>query len=84
MQRARSQTDKDARRQLLLQAALDEFFERGFAAARMEDIARRVDLSKGTVYLYFKSKDDLFRALIEEHALPNLETIEMITRTGRL
>ncbi len=82
MQRARSQTDKDARRQLLLIAALDEFYERGFTAARMEDIAARAELSKGTLYLYFKSKDDLFRALIEKHAVPNIETVEMISRTA--
>lgn len=76
MQRARSENDKDARRHLLLEAALDEFFERGFSAARMEDIAGRAGLSKGTLYLYFKSKDDLFRELISELATPNLALIQ--------
>ena len=82
MKRARSDNEKDARRRLLLTAALDEFFERGFSAARMEDIATRVNLSKGTVYLYFESKDELFRELIQTLAVPNLETIERMTRTA--
>ncbi|MEO1594533.1 MAG: helix-turn-helix domain-containing protein [Pseudomonadota bacterium] len=82
MKRARSDDEKDARRRLLLAAALDEFFERGFSAARMADIATRAELSKGTVYLYFESKDELFRELIETLAVPNLETIERMTRTA--
>ena len=82
MQRAISPNAKDDRRLRLLEAALDEFFERGFAAARMEDIAKRIDLSKGTVYLYFKSKDELFRALIAHLATPNIEIIEgLITQS---
>ncbi|MEL7296765.1 MAG: TetR/AcrR family transcriptional regulator [Pseudomonadota bacterium] len=78
MKRARTDSAKDARKQRLMAAALDEFYERGFAAARMEDIAQRVKLSKGTLYLYFSSKDDLFRALIDTYAVPNLEQIEQI------
>ena len=69
MQRARSEAAKDTRRQALLTAALDEFFERGFAAARMDDIARRAGFSKGTLYLYFDSKEALFASLIETFAL---------------
>ena len=75
MRRARSEDAKDERRQLLLSAALDEFFERGFSAARIEDIAQRASLSKGTVYLYFDSKEALFLALIEDLATPNIEQI---------
>jgi AcrR family transcriptional regulator len=43
-----------------LAAALDEFFEKGFAATRMDDIARRANLSKGALYLYFDSKEAMF------------------------
>ncbi len=82
MQRARSDDDKDTRRQLLLEAALDEFFERGFSAARMEDIARRADLSKGTLYLYFDSKEDLFREIIAHFAMPNLELFRGMLTTA--
>jgi AcrR family transcriptional regulator len=70
--RARTEQAKDKRKLVLLHAALDEFFERGFNAARMEDIAKRASLSKGTLYLYFNSKQALFQALIEEIALPTL------------
>ena len=82
MKRARSEDAKDARRQALLVAAMDQFYERGFAAARMQDIARRAGLSKGTLYLYFDSKDDLFRALIDTFAVPNLEAIEAMTASA--
>lgn len=78
MLRARSDEAKDERRQALLGAALDEFFEKGFAASRMSDIAKRAKLSKGTLYLYFNSKEAMFRALVESLASPNLEMIETI------
>lgn len=53
------------RRAEILAAAKQEFASRGFAAARMEDIARRIGLSKATLYLQFETKEALFRALIE-------------------
>nr|WP_321441262.1 TetR/AcrR family transcriptional regulator [uncultured Hyphomonas sp.] len=79
MLRARSDAAKDERRQALLSAALDEVFEKGFAATRMDDVARRAGLSKGTLYLYFDSKEALFQGLVESLAYPNLEIIERIT-----
>jgi AcrR family transcriptional regulator len=57
---------KNARPQEILEAALAEFAVRGFAAARMEDIATRAGVTKGTVYLYFESKEDLFKSLVRE------------------
>lgn len=78
MQRARTQEAKDGRRESLLNAALEEFYERGFAAAKMEAVAGRAGLSKGTVYLYFDSKKGLFQALIESLTAPNLAQLEMI------
>ncbi|WP_321489873.1 TetR/AcrR family transcriptional regulator [uncultured Hyphomonas sp.] len=80
MQRARTEEAKDERRQALLSAALDEFFEKGFAATRMDDVARRAHLSKGALYLYFDSKDALFQGLVESLATPNLEIVEQITQ----
>jgi AcrR family transcriptional regulator len=82
MHRARTDQAKDDRREVLQTAALHEFFERGFAAARMDDIARRAGLSKGTLYLYFDSKEALFTSLIETFALPNVERIEMAARAA--
>jgi len=76
MRRARTDEAKEDRRDAILAAALDEFFERGFTAAKMEDIARRADLSKGAVYLYFPSKDAVFEALIEAVVAPAVARIE--------
>ena len=52
------------------------FSERGFAATRLEDVAIRAGVSKGTVYLYFPTKEDLFRAVLRQGLLPNLEAME--------
>jgi AcrR family transcriptional regulator len=67
---------KDARPQELLAAALGQFVERGYAATRLEDVARRAGVSKGTLYLYFASKEDLFKAVVREtivHAIGEAE-----------
>ena len=62
--RARSDAAREAKRQLILDAALDEFAERGFANARLEDVAARAGVAKGTVYLYVPSKEALFEELV--------------------
>lgn len=82
MQRARSDQDKDKRKAALLDAALEEFFERGFVAARMDDIARRAGLSKGAIYLYFNAKEDLFTSLIELHAAPKVDMMISLTENA--
>jgi AcrR family transcriptional regulator len=51
-------------------AALDLFAEKGFAAARLDEIARRAGVSKGTLYLYFKDKEELFRAVVRNAIAP--------------
>jgi AcrR family transcriptional regulator len=56
-------------------AALEVFAEKGFAAARLEEIARRAGVSKGTLYLYFKDKEDLFRAVVRDTVAPNVVAI---------
>lgn len=63
----------EARPDEVLDAALAVFTERGFAGARMEDIAARAGLSKGAVYLYFPSKQALFEALIRRAVQPLTE-----------
>ena len=65
---ARWRRRKDARPQEILEAALSVFAEKGFAAARMDDIAARAGVSKGTIYLYFDSKETVFKALLQETA----------------
>jgi AcrR family transcriptional regulator len=62
------QRRKEARPQELLDAALAVFVERGFAAARTDDVAQRAGVSKGTLYLYYPSKNDLLKAVIR-HSL---------------
>ncbi|MCU6496219.1 TetR/AcrR family transcriptional regulator [Rugamonas sp. A1-17] len=67
---------KDARPQELLAAALDQFVERGYAGTRLEDVARRAGVSKGTLYLYFANKEELFKAVVREnivHAIGEAE-----------
>lgn len=61
---------KDARPQELLAAALDLFVERGYAATRLDDVAARAGVSKGTLYLYFTNKEELFKAVVRENVLP--------------
>lgn len=61
---------KGARPQELLAAALDLFVERGFAATRLEDVARRAGVSKGTLYLYFTNKEELFKAVVRDSIVP--------------
>jgi TetR/AcrR family transcriptional regulator len=58
---------KDARPSELLDAALDLFVEKGFAATRVEAVAARAGVSKGTLFLYFSSKEELFRAVVREN-----------------
>ncbi len=63
---------KEARRGELIDAALDLFVERGFAATRADDVAARAGVSKGTMYLYFTNKEDLFKAVVREAIVPTI------------
>jgi AcrR family transcriptional regulator len=65
-----------ARRAAILAAALDEFCDKGFAAARVEDIALRAGVAKGTIYLNFKDKQALFEALIRSTLGGHLARLE--------
>jgi AcrR family transcriptional regulator len=57
---------KDARPAEILDAALAVFAEKGFAGARMDDIARRAGVTKGTIYLYFENKEAVFKSLVRD------------------
>jgi AcrR family transcriptional regulator len=67
------QRRKEARPAELLAAALDLFVERGFSATKLDDIAARAGVSKGTLYLYFASKEGLFKAVIQQGIVPVLD-----------
>lgn len=69
---------KDERPQELLAAALDLFVDKGFAATRLSDVAARAGVSKGTLYLYFTNKEDLFKAVVRENLLPVLDDAEAL------
>ena len=61
---SRRQAASRARREAIADAALDVFVEKGFAAARMEDVAARAGVAKGTIYLHFKDKEGLFEEIV--------------------
>ncbi|HEX6140111.1 MAG TPA: TetR/AcrR family transcriptional regulator [Candidatus Limnocylindria bacterium] len=60
----------------ILAAAFEVFSEQGYARARLEDVAQRAGVSKGTLYCYFKSKDDLFRAMVRHHVVGRIAALE--------
>jgi AcrR family transcriptional regulator len=66
----RWQRRKAARPAEIVAAALEVFVERGFAATKLEEVARRAGVTKGTVYLYFDSKEALFKAVVRETIVP--------------
>ncbi len=72
----RWQRRKDARPAEIIEAALTLFIDRGFAATRLDDVAKQAGVTKGTVYLYFANKEDLFKAVIRETLVPELEMAE--------
>ena len=66
-----SRAERKARRpQEILEAAFEEFTEHGYAATRVEDVAARLGVTKGTVYLYFPTKDALFEAMFHHMSTP--------------
>jgi AcrR family transcriptional regulator len=65
-------------------AALEVFAEKGFAAARLEEIARRAGISKGTLYLYFTDKEQLFRAVVRDTIAPNIDAIRAMVEGADL
>jgi AcrR family transcriptional regulator len=69
MQLTKTRLDRDQRRELILDVAQEVFLEEGFANASMSTIAARLGGSKGTLYNYFKSKDELFTAYVERRCL---------------
>lgn len=80
---ARWRRRKDARPHEILESALSVFAAKGFAAARMDDIALKARVSKGTIYLYFKSKEAVFRALIQETLAKRVSDLAVVVRDHR-
>jgi AcrR family transcriptional regulator len=70
-----------ARRDAILEAALDEFSAKGFASARLDDVAKRAGIAKGTIYLYFTDKESLFQELIRAKMVPVVGSLELALAT---
>jgi AcrR family transcriptional regulator len=78
-----TRADKTAlRRDAILAAALEEFSARGYAAARLEDVAQRAGVGKGTIYLHFRDKEALFQELVTSLLVPFIAKIEMAPPVG--
>ena len=79
--RPASRAEKSAaRRAAILSAALDEFSARGFAAARLDDVAKRAGVAKGTIYLHFRDKEQLFQELIRAELSPFADRVEAVLK----
>src|SRR4051812_48531371 len=76
VRRARNEEQRRAKLQAILDAALDVFADKGFADTRLDDVALRAGVAKGTLYLYFDSKQTLFEALIRSGIAAPIEAIE--------
>jgi|YelNatPaOPRAMG01_1025707.scaffolds.fasta_scaffold00016_83 AcrR family transcriptional regulator len=69
---------REERRKSIMEAAIRLFAERGYHETKMDDVAELAGLSKGAIYLYYKSKEDLFCALLEEKARQLLPTLQSV------
>lgn len=83
MNKPRWQRRAEDRPREICAAALEVFAEKGFAAARLEEIAKRAGVSKGTLYLYFEDKEQLFRAVVRDTVVPNVDILRAsLIQTG--
>ena len=83
MKQPKFQRRAEDRPREICSAALEVFAEKGFAAAKLDEIARRSGVSKGTLYLYFEDKEQLFRAVVRDTIAPNVETLRAaLIQTG--
>ena len=84
MKQPRWQRRAEDRPREICGAALEVFAEKGFAAARLEEIAKRAGVSKGTLYLYFKDKEELFRAVVRDTVAPNIDAVRETVTAANL
>jgi AcrR family transcriptional regulator len=66
---------KEDRPQEITEAAFAAFAENGYSATRVEDVARRAGVSKGLLYLYFRTKEDLFKAVVQSVVVPRIDAL---------
>ncbi len=83
-QQPRYQRRKQDRPQEITDAALAAFAEKGYAATRVDDVAKRAGVSKGLLYLYFKTKEELFKAVIRSFVVPRIDALMDIIESSEL
>ena len=76
MSKPRFQRRKEERPAEITQAALEAFAEHGYAATRVDEVAKRAGVSKGLLYLYFKTKEELFKAVIRSAIVPRIDALK--------
>ncbi len=79
---ARTEAEREDRMQAIRAAALDVFATKGFAAARLDDVAQAAGVAKGTIYLYFRSKEDLLQSIVKSTIGVTLQGIEQSVATS--
>lgn len=67
---------KEARRSAIIEAALEAFTQQGFTATKLDEVAERAGIGKGTIYLYFDSKENLFEEVVREKLFPIRDAAE--------
>lgn len=77
-QEPRWERRKESRPGELIQSALDVFVEKGYAATRLDEVAKRAGVSKGTVYLYFTNKEELFKAVVRDTVVATIDTAQSV------
>jgi len=75
---------KEDRPQEITEAALAAFADKGYAATRVDEVAKRAGVSKGLLYLYFKTKEDLFKAVIRSFVVPKIDELTAIIESSEL
>jgi len=75
MPEPRFQRRKEDRPQEITDAAFAAFAEKGYAATRVDDVAKRAGVSKGLLYLYFKTKEELFKAVVRSLVIPRIDAL---------
>jgi AcrR family transcriptional regulator len=78
----RYQRRKEDRPQEITEAALQAFAKKGYAATRVDDVAKRAGVSKGLLYLYFKTKEELFKSVVRSFVVPRIETLSRIIESS--
>lgn len=84
MSEPRFQRRKEDRPAEITDAAMRTFAEKGYDATRVDDVARRAGVSKGLLYLYFKTKEELFKAVVRSFVTPHLDSLVDVTESSDL